>query len=112
MLRRLRNRRGQNTAEYAIVIALIIGAVIAMQTYVKRGLQGRMKDATDKVATDTSELGTTNQYEPYYSDQSMTTAQKSTLETETLEGTAKTDKSTQESTREGYQQYKDTSGAD
>jgi len=44
---RMLNRYGQNTAEYAIVIALVIGAVIAMQTYVKRGVQGRFKDASD-----------------------------------------------------------------
>ena len=41
------NRKGQNTAEYAIFIALIIGAALAIQTYVKRGIQGRMKDASD-----------------------------------------------------------------
>lgn len=112
MLGSLRNHKGQNTAEYAIVIALIIGAVIAMQTYVKRGLQGRMKDATDKVATDTSDLGTTKQYEPYYSEQSMTTAQKSTQDVTTAEGQAKVENTTQESTRQGYQTNKDTSGAD
>jgi Flp pilus assembly pilin Flp len=112
MLLRLKNRRGQNTAEYAIVIALIIGAVIAMQIYVKRGLQGRMKDATDYVATQTTELGTTKQYEPYYSEQSMTSAQKSTTDVEAQEGASKTTKGSQEGTRTGYQQYKDTSGQD
>jgi Flp pilus assembly pilin Flp len=38
------NRKGQNTAEYAILIALIIAAAIGMQTYVKRGLQARLHD--------------------------------------------------------------------
>ncbi len=108
----LKNHRGQNTAEYAIVIALIIGAVIAMQIYVKRGLQGRMKDATDYVATETSELGATKQYEPYYSEQSMTSAQKSTTDIEAQEGASKTTTGSQESSRTGYQQYKDTSGQD
>ena len=112
MLQRLRNHRGQNTAEYVIVFALVIGAVIAMQTYVKRGLQGRMKDATDKVATETSSLGTTTQYEPYYSEQAMTTEQKSTQDVTTAEGQAKAEKTTQESTRQGYWEYKDTSGAE
>jgi hypothetical protein len=40
-------KQAQSTAEYAIVIALVIGAVVAMQVYVKRGLQGRMKGAVD-----------------------------------------------------------------
>lgn len=112
MLRRLSNHRGQNAAEYVIVFALIIAAAVAMQTYIKRGLQGRMKDATDKAAKDTPELGTTTQYEPYYSEQSMTAAQKSSSETTTAAGAAKQVKSQQESSRTGYQEYKDTSGAD
>lgn len=41
------NRRGQNVAEYAILIAVVIGAAMAMQTYVKRSLQGRIKDVSD-----------------------------------------------------------------
>lgn len=51
-------RKGQNIAEYAIVITLVIAAAIAMQTYVKRGIQGRVYDASnkfyEKVSTDTN----------------------------------------------------------
>lgn len=47
MLMALRGRRGQNTAEYAILIGLVVAAALGIQTYVKRGLQGRMKDAGD-----------------------------------------------------------------
>ena len=43
----LRHRKAQSTAEYVIVLGLIVAAVIAMQTYVKRGLQGRIRDAVD-----------------------------------------------------------------
>lgn len=72
MLRLIRNKKGQNTAEYAILIALIIGAAITIQTYVKRGIQGRFKDEVDNMAAETSDLGTTKQYEPYYLDSSFT----------------------------------------
>jgi hypothetical protein len=62
-MRRKFSKKGQSTAEYAIVIALIIGAVIATQNYVKRGLQGRIKDGLDKLVTDTKhnshEIGST-----------------------------------------------------
>lgn len=75
MLRRLFNKKGQNTAEYAIVIGLVIAAAIAMQTYVKRGLQARVKDGTDyiqtKVQAEDADLGTTGQYEPYYLESSF-----------------------------------------
>ena len=58
-------RKGQSTAEYAIVIALVIGAAVAMQVYVKRGIQGKMKDATDYNDPSATMLRTT-QYEPDY----------------------------------------------
>jgi hypothetical protein len=47
MLMALRGRKGQNTAEYAILIGLVVAAALGIQTYVKRGLQGRIKDAGD-----------------------------------------------------------------
>lgn len=112
MLLKLYHRKGQNTAEYAIVIALIVGAAIAMQTYVKRGLQGRTKDATDYMATQTQDIGATKQYEPYYTEQEMVTGQKSTSTAETQEGGAKKTKAEQAGARTGYQEYKDTGGQD
>lgn len=63
------NGRAQSTAEYVIVLGLIVAAVIAMQTYVKRGLQGRIKEAVDHVENATAGEGVSfsgGQYEPYY----------------------------------------------
>jgi len=67
------NKKGQNTAEYAILIALIIAAAVGMQTYVKRGLQGRVHEAVRNTGTPGDVGGTTlnfsgNQYEPYYTE--------------------------------------------
>ena len=45
---RFLNKKGQNIAEYSILIALVIAVVIGMQTYVKRGIQGRVKDGADR----------------------------------------------------------------
>lgn len=47
MLSKLRKSKAQTTAEYAILIALVVGAAMAMQLYVKRGLQGRVHDAVN-----------------------------------------------------------------
>ncbi len=67
MLRQLfKNKRAQNTAEYALLIALVIAGVIAMQTYAQRSLQARMRDASQYMEQQTSNIGTSNQYEPYY----------------------------------------------
>ncbi|HNX80704.1 MAG TPA: hypothetical protein PKL77_00965 [Candidatus Omnitrophota bacterium] len=40
---------GQSTLEYAVVIAVIVGALLATQVYVKRGLQGRFKQSADDI---------------------------------------------------------------
>ncbi len=69
MLRFFKKRKAQSTAEYAILIALVVGVVIAMQTYVKRGVQARVHDEVGGMVNGTAELGTTDadkQYEPYY----------------------------------------------
>jgi len=60
------SRKAQSTAEYVIVLGLIVAAVVAMQTYVKRGLQARMRDATDYVDEGAGTIFKRTQYEPYY----------------------------------------------
>src|SRR5580698_9047243 len=68
----LKNRKAQNTAEYALLIALVVAGVIAMQTYAQRALQARIHDASQYMATSTSTdangntIGNSTQYEPYY----------------------------------------------
>ena len=64
----LKNKKAQNTAEYALLIALVVAGIIAMQTYAQRALQARVKDASSFMTTNTTFPGitSTNQYEPYY----------------------------------------------
>ena len=62
----LKNKKAQNTAEYAILISLVVAGIIAMQTYAQRALQARVRDAAHFMANQTNELGGTLQYEPYY----------------------------------------------
>lgn len=80
MLRWLR-KRGQNTAEYAILIALVIGAAVGMQAYLNRGLKSRMKGAFEYLINATNEITHANyvrQYEPPpSSDQQYLTTQTS-----------------------------------
>lgn len=75
-----RGKRAQTTAEYAIVIALVIGAIVAMQTYVRRGLQGKIKDVVDHTGKAEEVGGKTlefsgSQYEPYYTESTASTTQ-------------------------------------
>lgn len=59
-------KSGQNTAEYALVIGLVIAAAMAMQTYVSRSLQSNIKDVSNKL------VDYKDQYEPYYLQNSNT----------------------------------------
>lgn len=59
MLKYLRKRKGQSSVEYAILIIVVIGALLSIQVYVKRGIQGRLKSATDDIG-DQFSLGNTN----------------------------------------------------
>lgn len=43
----LKIRKGQSTAEYAILIGVVIGALVAMQVYVRRSLQAKAKYVVD-----------------------------------------------------------------
>lgn len=47
--------KGQNFIEYTLVISCIVGALLGMQFYVKRALQGRLRMAGDQIG---------EQYEP------------------------------------------------
>jgi uncharacterized protein (UPF0333 family) len=54
-----RRKRGQSTLEYAILIIIIIGALLSIQVYIKRGVQGRLKSAADDIGDQYSD-GNTN----------------------------------------------------
>ena len=47
-----RKPRAQSLINYAIILAVVSSAILAMSTYVKRGLQGRIRDMTDDLIAD------------------------------------------------------------
>jgi Flp pilus assembly pilin Flp len=71
MLQHLNQKRGQSTLEYAILVVVIIGALLAVQTYIKRGVQGRLKSSADDIGDqfspgNTNELRHTNRSSSSY----------------------------------------------
>lgn len=76
----MKNKKAQQTAEYALLISLVVAAIIAMQTYAQRTIQARIRDASQYLANSTSELGKTVQYEPYYLTTSYETVRDDTTE--------------------------------
>ena len=45
----LRKLKGQSTLEYAMIIAVVVGALLAIQIYMKRGVQGKLRESSDKI---------------------------------------------------------------
>lgn len=43
----LKNKRGQSTLEYALLIAVVVAGLLMLQIYMKRGFGGRVKSAVD-----------------------------------------------------------------
>lgn len=58
-------KRGQSTLEYAVLIVVIIAALIAMQVYLKRGVQGKFRESSDQIG---------EQFSPGYTTSNLTTA--------------------------------------
>jgi hypothetical protein len=87
MFRRI--NKAQSTAEYAVVLSVVIAAIIGMQIYVRRGLSARVKAGTDAFTSAgvgfnfTAHANVTgltspifsnlSQYEPYYAESSFDT---------------------------------------
>jgi len=55
----LKRTKGQSTLEYALIIAVIAGALLTMQIYVKRGVQGRLRSSADDIGEQFSAGNTT-----------------------------------------------------
>lgn len=45
----LKKKKGQSAVEYALVIIVAIAALVAINVYMKRGMQGRLKASTDQI---------------------------------------------------------------
>jgi uncharacterized protein (UPF0333 family) len=59
MLQYFNQKRGQSTLEYAVLIIIIVGALLSIQFYIKRSIQGRWKQAADDIGDQYSD-GNTN----------------------------------------------------
>jgi hypothetical protein len=58
----IKRRRGQSTLEYALIIAVVVGALLAMQVYFRRGVQGKLREATDDIGGQYSAGNVTAKY--------------------------------------------------
>lgn len=54
--------KGQSTLEYVILTGFVVAALIAMGTYMKRGVQGKLRESTDQVGEQYEAGKTTSEY--------------------------------------------------
>lgn len=72
--------KAQSTLEYAVLVGVVVAGLLAMQVYLKRGYQGKMKESADSMGDQFSPGQTT----AHYNTTSITRSQ------ETVNGTANT----------------------
>ena len=53
-------RKAQSTLEYAVVIFAIVAALVTMQIYLKRGIQGKMRQSADSIGEQYAPENTTS----------------------------------------------------
>lgn len=63
-----KQRKGQSTLEYALLIAAVVAGLVMMQVYVKRGVGGKVKSSADDIG---------EQFDPVAFRSSYTTTQDS-----------------------------------
>ena len=57
-----KKRKGQSTLEYVILTGFVVAALIAMGVYMKRGIQGKLRESTDQVGEQYEAGKTTSSY--------------------------------------------------
>ncbi|GIW78166.1 MAG: hypothetical protein KatS3mg104_3229 [Phycisphaerae bacterium] len=67
------DRRGQSIVEYAVVLVVFLAALLSMQIYIKRGIQGRWRDVVDGIG---------EQYDPAFTNATKTTTLSGTMTTD------------------------------
>lgn len=92
------SKKAQSTLEYAILITVILAGLLAMQIYMKRGYQGRLKAEADSIGEQYSLQSLASWY------RTITTT--ATLESNNEDGSAQ-QFSNQQSTRTG-EEYVDS----
>lgn len=110
----LLSRKAQTILEYTVVVIIILGVMIAMKDYVKRGIQGRWKAASDDFGDqyDPQTVNSSINYMTLVNSQSVVTVingqyQGPNEEVESGQWTTRTDASNTLETKTGYSQVGD-----
>lgn len=73
----MRLRRAQSTLEYAVIVAVVIGALLFMSTYIRRSVQGKYRESADDMG---------DQFDPYKTNSEYTSVSISHQKEDTVSG--------------------------
>jgi len=59
-MRQYHDKNGQSTLEFVVLFVVVIAALVAMQVYLKRGIQGRLRESSDQLGQQFSPGRTTS----------------------------------------------------
>lgn len=93
-------RQGQLAVEYVVILTIVVGALLAMQMYFKRGIQGRIKASADSVGEQYDPLTTEGSITQRVSGETVTTI--SVQDTAVGKQTMRSDTSVLTETKGGY----------
>jgi len=71
-----RNRRGQSTLEYGLIIAVVVAALLAVNGYMKRATQGRLKESSDQIGRQFDPKTFTTSWKAQSTDKTTTTEKR------------------------------------
>lgn len=92
------NRKGQNALEYVLLVTSVVVAFLAIQHYLNRGLQGRVREASDNIGSQFDAQATSTNY---------TTTRSSTVQETNIGGVTNSSLVTNEATsRTGSEEIK------
>lgn len=77
--------KAQSTLEYAVLIAVIVAVLLAMQIYMKRASEGKLKESADRIG-DQFEIGKTESVETTTTSGTTTQVVSSGVTTSNTEG--------------------------
>jgi hypothetical protein len=76
----MRIKKGQSVMETAVLVLVIVGALIAMQIYLKRGIQGRLRGGVDSIGEQYDPQATSSSFTINHTSNATTTTNTSTQE--------------------------------
>jgi len=74
------NKKGMSVLEYAMFVAVLVAALLSMQMYMKRGLQGKFRQAADEIGEQYDPETTTGNLNLIQQSQSITVSNTEDLE--------------------------------